>query len=293
MQYDGLIIKGIGGFYYVEAAEQIFECKAKGIFRKEKITPVAGDSVVICVRDNGQNTIEEIKTRDNILNRPPVANLKKLFIVSSTCEPNPNTLIIDRLTVIAEKNGIEPIVVFTKTDLKPSDELEKIYRLAGIKCFSVSCVTGEGVDGVKAEITDGINAFAGNTGVGKSSLLNAIDPSLVRSTGEISMKLGRGRHTTRQVELYKIGSAYVADTPGFSSLDYESGEVILKEDIQYYFREFNDYIGTCRFASSCSHIADKGCAVVQAVKNGEISESRHESYKMLYDEVKNIKEWQL
>lgn len=293
MQYDGLIIKGIGGFYYVEAAEQIFECKAKGIFRKEKITPVAGDRVAICVRDNGQNTIEEIKTRDNILNRPPVANLKKLFIVSSTCEPNPNTLIIDRLTVIAEKNGIEPIVVFTKTDLKPSDELEKIYQLAGIKCFSVSCVTGEGIDALKAEITDGINAFAGNTGVGKSSLLNAIDPSLVRSTGEISTKLGRGRHTTRQVELYKIGNAYVADTPGFSSLDYESGEVILKEDIQYYFRDFKDYIGSCKFTSSCAHIADKGCAVVEAVKNGEISESRHESYKMLYEEVKNIKEWQL
>lgn len=292
MQYEGLIIKGIGGFYYVEAAAQIFECKAKGIFRKEKITPVAGDRVVITVRDNGQNTIEEIKERKNLLSRPPVANIDKLFIVSSTCEPNPNTLIIDRLTVIAEKNNIEPVVVFTKNDLKESAELEEIYRLAGIKCYSVSCVTGEGVDRVKAEIADGISAFAGNTGVGKSSLLNAIDPAPVRSTGEISMKLGRGKHTTRQVELYKIGDAYVADTPGFSSLDFESGEVILKDDIQYYFREFNDYIGTCRF-TSCAHIADKGCSIVDAVEKGEISRSRHDSYKMLYDEVKNIKEWQL
>lgn len=292
MQYEGLIIKGIGGFYYVEAAEQIYECKAKGIFRKEKITPVAGDRVVITVRDNGQNTIEEIKDRKNLLSRPPVANLNKLFIVASTCEPNPNTLIIDRLTVIAEKNNIEPVVVLTKTDLKVADELEKIYCVAGIKCYSVSCKTGEGVDSVKAEITDGISAFAGNTGVGKSSLLNAIDPALVRSTGEISMKLGRGRHTTRQVELYKIGEAYVADTPGFSSLDFESGEVILKDDIQYYFREFNDYIGTCKF-TSCAHISDKGCSIVSAVERGEISTSRHENYKMLYDEVKNIKEWQL
>ncbi len=292
MQYEGLLIKGIGGFYYAEAADRIYECKAKGIFRKEKITPVAGDSVVITVRENGQNTIEEIKPRINILTRPPVANLKKLFIVSSTCEPNPSTLIIDRLTVIAEKNNIEPVVVFTKKDLKPSDELEKIYRLAGIKCYSVSCVTGEGIEAIKAEITEGISAFTGNTGVGKSTLLNAVDPSLVRSTGEISSKLGRGRHTTRQVELYKIGNAYVADTPGFSSLDFESGEVILKDDIQYYFKEFSDCIGKCRF-TSCSHIADKGCAVVEAVRNGEISESRHESYKMLYNEVKDIKEWQL
>ncbi|MCQ2471404.1 MAG: ribosome small subunit-dependent GTPase A [Clostridia bacterium] len=293
MQYDGLIIKGIGGFYYVEAAAQIFECKAKGIFRKEKITPVAGDRVVIEVRDNGQNTIEEIKERKNILSRPPVANIDKLFIVSATCEPNPSTLIIDRLTVIAEKNNIEPIVVFTKKDLKPSDELEEIYRLAGIKCYSVSCLTGEGTDAVKKEIDGAISAFTGNTGVGKSSLLNAIDPALVRSTGEISSKLGRGKHTTRQVELYKIGNAYVADTPGFSSLDIESGEVILKDDIQFYFREFNDYIGTCKFASNCSHIGDKGCSIVDAVNNGIISKSRHESYKMMYDEVKNIKEWQL
>lgn len=292
MQYEGLIIKGIGGFYYVEAAAEIYECKAKGIFRKEKITPCAGDRVVIEVRENGQNTIEEILERENILSRPPVANLKKLFIVSSTCEPNPSTLIIDRLTVIAEKNGIEPVVVFTKNDLKSADELISVYRLAGIKCYAVSCVTGEGVEDVKKEITDGISAFTGNTGVGKSSLLNAIDPSLVRSTGEISTKLGRGRHTTRQVELYRIEDAYVADTPGFSSLDFESGEVILKDDIQFYFKEFKDYIGTCRF-TSCSHTGDKGCSITAAVEDGKISRSRHDSYKMLYDEVKNVKEWQL
>ncbi len=201
-------------------------------------------------------------------------------------------LIIDRLTVIAEKNGIEPVVVFTKNDIKSSHELEKIYTTAGIKCYSVSCVTGEGIQQIKNEISNEISAFTGNTGVGKSSLLNAVDPSFVRSTGEISAKLGRGRHTTRQVELYKIGDAYVADTPGFSSLDFECGETILKDDIQYYFKEFNDYIGKCRF-TSCAHLCEKGCCIIDAVNRGEISTSRHESYKMLYNEVKDIKEWQL
>ncbi len=292
MQYDGIIIKGIGGFYYVEAADEVFECKAKGIFRKEKITPVVGDKVTISVQDTGYNTIEAIHERKNVLTRPPVANLDKLFIVSSTCEPNPNTLIIDRLTAIAEHNHIEPVVIFTKTDLKPCDDLIEIYRLAGIKCYAFSSVEKSPCDEIKAEIEGCTSAFTGNTGVGKSTLLNFIDPTLVRQTGEISSKLGRGRHTTRHVELYKIGSGYVADTPGFSSLDFESGELILKDDLQYCFNEFDEYIGTCKF-TSCAHVADKGCSIVQAVKDGKISESRHNSYVTLYNEVKDIKEWQL
>lgn len=292
MQYDGIIIKGIGGFYYVEAANQIFECKAKGIFRKEKITPVAGDKVTISVQETGYNSIEAIAPRKNVLARPPVANIDKLFVVSSTCEPNPNTLIIDRLTVIAEHNHIEPVVVFTKTDLKPCDELIEIYRLAGIKAYAFSSLDGSGADEIKAEIAGCTSAFTGNTGVGKSTLLNFIDPDINRETGEISSKLGRGRHTTRHVELYKIGDGYVADTPGFSSLYFESGEVILKDDLQYCFKEFDEYIGTCKF-TSCAHVNDKGCSIVEAVKNGEISESRHSSYVALYNEVKDIKEWQL
>ncbi len=292
MQYEGLIIKGIGGFYYVEAAEDIYECKAKGIFRKEKITPVAGDRVIISIRENGQNTIDEILERRNYLKRPPVANIDKLFIVSSVCEPNPNLFLIDRLTVTAEYNNIKPVVVFTKTDLKPCDDLIEIYRKAGIECFAVSCVTGENTELVKAELKGCISAFTGNTGVGKSSLLNAIDSSLELATGEISSKLGRGRHTTRHAQLYKVNGGYVADTPGFSSLDFESGEVIMKDELCFCFPEFKDYIGNCKF-TSCTHTADKGCAVVQAVNDGEIAESRHNSYKMLYEEVKNIKEWQL
>ncbi len=292
MQHEGIIIKGIGGFYYVEAANRIFECKAKGAFRKAKITPVAGDRVTISVKESGYNTVEEIHERKNVLNRPPVANLEKLFVVASTCEPNPNTLIIDRLTVIAEHNNIEPIVVFTKTDLKPCDDLIEIYRLAGIKVFSFSPENQGDIDLIKREISGCISAFTGNTGVGKSTLLNYIDPEANRETGEISQKLGRGRHTTRHVELYKIGDGYVADTPGFSSLDFESGEIILKGDLQYCFREFDDYIGLCKF-TGCAHMNDKGCSIIEAVDKGEISQSRHLSYKALYNEVKDIKEWQL
>lgn len=292
MQYEGIIIKGIGGFYYVEAANQIFECKAKGAFRKAKITPVAGDRVVISVNDTGYNSIDEILERKNVLSRPPVANLDKLFVVSSTCEPNPNTLIIDRLTVIAEHNNIEPIVVFTKTDLKPCDDLIEIYRKAGIKAFSFSPENQGDVDLIKSEISGCVSAFTGNTGVGKSTLLNFIDPDSQRETGEISQKLGRGRHTTRHVELYKISDGYVADTPGFSSLDFESSEVILKDDLQYCFREFDDYIGLCKF-TGCAHVNDKGCSILKAVEDGEISSSRHLSYVTLYNEVKDIKEWQL
>lgn len=292
MQHEGIIIKGIGGFYYVEAANQIFECKAKGAFRKAKITPVAGDRVVISVNDTGYNSIDEILERKNVLSRPPVANLDKLFVVSSTCEPNPNTLIIDRLTVIAEHNNIEPIVVFTKTDLKPCDDLIEIYRKAGIKAFSFSLENQGDVELIKSEISGCVSAFTGNTGVGKSTLLNFIDPDSQRETGEISQKLGRGRHTTRHVELYKISDGYVADTPGFSSLDFESSEVILKDDLQYCFREFDDYIGLCKF-TGCAHVNDKGCSILKAVEDGEISSSRHLSYVTLYNEVKDIKEWQL
>ncbi len=292
MQYEGIIIKGIGGFYYVEAADGIYECKAKGAFRKAKITPVAGDKVLITVNESGYNSIDSVLERKNILNRPPVANIDKLFIVSSTCEPNPNTLIIDRLTVIAVHNNIEPIVVFTKTDLKPCDDLIKIYSLAGIKCFSFSPEDKSSLEALKAEISNCTSAFTGNTGVGKSTLLNYLDPTMQRETGEISSKLGRGKHTTRHVELYKIADGYVADTPGFSSLDFESGEIILKDDLQYCFPEFDEYLGFCKF-TSCAHTADKGCAVLEAMKNGKISDSRHNSYVSLYNEVKDIKEWQL
>lgn len=290
---NGIILKGIGGFYYVKAADgQIYECKARGIFRKEKITPLAGDRVVISTDTNGKNSIEEIGERQNSFVRPPIANVDKLVIVSSTCEPKPNLLLIDRLTAVAIYKNVTPILVFTKDDLQSAEELAKIYRRAGFEAFCVSNESGEGVEEVKAALGNSICAFTGNSGVGKSSLLNRIAPDLQLETGEISTKLGRGRHTTRQVELFKIGSGYIADTPGFSSLDFDTNDLIKKDELAFCFPEFEPYFGKCKF-STCVHINDKGCCITQAVANGEISASRYESYKTMYNEVKDIKDWQL
>lgn len=289
---DGIIIKGIGGFYYVEAAGEIYECKARGVFRKSGIKPLAGDRVSISINENAENTIDEIYERCSVLQRPSVANVDRLFIVSSVCEPKPVLLIIDRLTALAVNKGIEPIVVFTKNDLEKADEYVQIYNKAGIKSFAVSCVTGEGVELVKAELENHISAFCGNSGVGKSSLLNVIDPELALKTGEISDKLGRGRHTTRHSELFKVEGGYVADTPGFSSFDTEETELILKDELPYAFKEFENYIGQCKF-TSCLHMKDKGCRIIQAVEDGDIPRSRHESYCTMMEQAKNIKEWEL
>lgn len=292
MTAEGIIVKGIGGFYYVEAANEIFECKARGVFRKEKLTPLVGDKVSITVRDDGENTVDSIMPRKNSLLRPPLANIDSLIIVASTCEPTPSTLVIDKLTVIARDKDIEPIIVFTKTDIKQPDELVEIYKKTGYKVFSVCSQTGEGVDDIVNLFTGKISAFTGNSGVGKSTLLNAIDSRLGLETAEISNKLGRGRHTTRQVELFKINGGYVADTPGFSSLDIQSGDYIPKENLAFCFKEFEPYLGKCKF-STCSHTADKGCEIIKCVESGVIAKSRHESYISMYDEAKAIKEWKL
>ncbi len=292
LQLNGTIIKGIGGFYYVEAAGQIYECKARGVFRKDKITPLVGDFVQISVDENGRNSIDSIAERRNYFNRPPISNVDNLVIVSSTCEPKPNTLIIDRLTAIAINKNVRPIIVFTKDDLKSAGEYVDIYVNSGIKVCVVSNLSGEGVEDVMNLIAGSISVFTGNSGVGKSSLLNSIAPEFKIETGEISKKLGRGRHTTRHVELFKIGNGYIADTPGFSSLDFETNDIIKKDQLADCFPEFSDYLGKCKF-TSCSHINDKGCCVVEAVKDGHIHPSRHQSYVELYNEVKNIKDWQL
>lgn len=290
---DGIIIKGIGGFYYVEAADgTIYECKARGVFRKEKITPLAGDRVEISVEENNKNSIEKILERRNYFKRPPIANVDKLVIVSSVCDPRPNLLIIDRLTAVAVFKDVEPIIVFTKDDLQSADEYVDIYTKSGFKTFAVSNETGEGVDAVKSAVEGGVSVFTGNSGVGKSSLINKMYPSLSLETGEISKKLGRGRHTTRHVELYSIGKGYIADTPGFSSLDFETNDLIKKDELAFCFPDFSDYIGSCKF-STCAHVNDKGCRLVEAVNNGDVVKSRHESYVTMFNEVKDIKDWQL
>lgn len=293
MNINGIIIKGIGGFYYVEAADGIvYECKARGVFRKEKITPLAGDRVEITVESNNKNSIDKILERRNFFKRPPIANVDTLVIVSSVCDPRPNLLIIDRLTAVASYKNVEPIIVFTKDDLQSANEFVKIYTNAGFKTFAVSNETGEGIEKVKSIIDGGVTVFTGNSGVGKSSLINRMYPDFCLETGEISRKLGRGRHTTRHVELFKVGSGYIADTPGFSSLDFETNDLIKKDELAFCFPDFTDYIGSCRF-STCAHVNDKGCSLVEAVKNGDVERTRHESYVTMYNEVKDIKDWQL
>lgn len=291
---NGRLMKGIGGFYYVETADGVFECKARGIFRKKKITPLVGDYVSITVNENAENTIDEISERKNSLVRPSLANLDQLFVVSSVIEPKFNVSVVDRIVAIAEYKNIEPVIVITKIDLDSSYEKYcDIYTNAGFKVILCDNIKGAGAEQIRSLLKDKTSAFTGNTGVGKSSLLNAIDAGLSLETGETSRKLGRGRHTTRHCELYRVAGGYVADTPGFSSLDFERGEKIMKEDLPYCFREFLPYLEKCKFQNNCSHINDKGCAVVQAVKDGAISAERHNSYTELYNEVKDIKEWEL
>ena len=292
MKIDGVILKGIGGFYYVKTAEGGFECKAKGKFRKEKISPLAGDKVTITVRNDEENTIDEIAERKNFLIRPPVANIDKLFIVVSAAKPKPNTVIIDKMTVLAEKNSITPVIVITKTDLANHEELKAIYDSTGYKVFSFSIEDLSEIDAIKDELRGCLCAFTGNSGVGKSTLINALNGELSLETGEISDKLGRGRHTTRQAEVFPVGEGLVIDTAGFSSIDFTTDNRIYAEELQYYFREFSDHIGDCRF-NGCRHLGDKGCKICQLVDEGEISLSRHESYKTIFSEVKDNKKWEV
>lgn len=289
---DGIILKGIGGFYYVETADGVFECKAKGKFRKEKIIPLAGDRVTIEVNFNAENTISEIKERKNFLKRPPVANIDQLLIVVSMRDPEPNTLVIDKMTALAEKNGIEPILVFSKTDLASAEKYIEIYKTTGYKLYTISPDDHSELDSIKAELSGKLTAFTGNSGAGKSTLINALSPDLSLDTGEISNKLKRGRHTTRQAEIFHVGDGLIIDTAGFSSIDLISNDPILKDELVNYFPEFSEYLGQCKF-TSCSHTCEKGCVICEKTDEGIISKSRHDNYVFLYNEAKNIKEWEL
>ncbi len=288
---EGIILKSIGGFYYVEASDTVYECKARGNFRKKGVKPVAGDKVIITVPDSGYCALEEVLPRRNSIIRPPLANIDTLVIVVSTCNPTPSTLVIDKMTACAVHKGIEPVIVISKSDLASSDKLKEIYSLSGIKTIEFSAVDKRGLDEIRSLLGGKVTAFIGNTGVGKSTLLNALFPNLSLETGEISVKLGRGRHTTRSVELFKSEGGYVADTPGFSTVDLERYEVIEKDDLKYAFPEFSKYLDKCRF-STCSHTCEKGCAVVEALQKGQISLFRHQSYVAMYNEVKDLKKWE-
>lgn len=287
-----MIRKAVGGIYFVETPDGlIFECKARGIFRKREISPCAGDKVTI--ESDGDWIISEINERKNSLIRPPLANLDQLIFVISTCEPAPNFTILDKFIAIAEYKGIEPFIAVTKVDLEKNNDVRNAYRLSGIPILVVDYDNPESLAKIREILSEKVSAFTGNSGVGKSTLLNRLDVGLSLETNEISKKLGRGKHTTRQVELYKLpDGGYIADTPGFSSLETNRYDIIRKEDLASCFREFSDYVGKCRF-QDCSHTKEKGCAVLEAVQNGEIAESRHSSYIAMYEEAKQIKEWEL
>ena len=290
---EGIIIKAISGFYYVRTETGIFECKARGVFRKENISPIVGDRVLFSKTSEKSGVVEEILPRKNCLVRPLIANLDKLFIVSAYENPAPNALLIDRLIAICEMAEIEPVLIFNKSDLGDFSSWASIYENAGFKVYTVSCKSGENIEAIKAEFKNCTCAFAGNSGVGKSSILSRLLPEITFATGEVSKKLGRGRHTTRTVELFVNSyGGLVADTPGFASVENDKFDLNLKENLPFLFREFEPFLNDCRF-TGCSHTAEKGCAVIAAVEKGEISKSRFESYVALYNEVKDLKPWEV
>ena len=292
-QTEGRLLQGIGGFYYVETADGIVECKARGVFRKKGESPLAGDLVSITISDDGKGMIESIAPRKNKLIRPPVANLDCLVMVSSVKDPEPNLPVLDKMIAIAEHKEIEPILVFNKTDLASADALLRLYRSAGFSALAVSAETGEGIEELRSLLSGKIAAFSGNSGVGKSSILNQLDVRLGLETAEISTVLGRGKHTTRSSVLYRQdGGGYFVDTPGFSSLDMERLEWIHKDDLPYCFREFSPYLGACKF-TSCRHLKEAGCAVLQALSEGKIAASRWETYKTMVEEAMTRADWEI
>ncbi|MDO4269627.1 MAG: ribosome small subunit-dependent GTPase A [Eubacteriales bacterium] len=291
---EGIILKGIGGFYYVDTAQGLVECHARGRFRKTVGKPIVGDRVTLEIQpEDGTGYLQEIAPRRNSLVRPAVANLDLVVVVASAAPPVTDPFLIDKVTAIAVHKQIGVLVVINKTDENPGDELYGIYRTSGIETMRVSALTGEGIDALRARIRGKVAAFAGNSGVGKSSVLNRLDVDCSAEVGAISDRIGRGKHTTRHVELHSFeGGGYIADTPGFSSFETEQMDLVLAEDLQDAFPEFVPYLGQCRF-TGCAHVKEKGCAVLAAVEAGAIAKSRHESYVKLYESVKDIKQWEL
>ena len=289
---EGRIQKALSGFYYVDTGSELLTCRARGKFRKDGISPLVGDRVEVRELGNGDGFLEKILPRRNAFARPAVANIDQLVVIASGAIPRTDPFLIDRVAAIAALKGCEVIILLNKCDLDSADELYGIYRAAGFQTLRVSAETGEGLEALKPLITGKLSAFTGNSGVGKSSLLNALDSEFHIQVGEVSDALGRGRHTTRHVELFRLScGAEIVDSPGFSSFETDELNLELKHRLPETFREFGPYLDRCRFVG-CSHTKEKGCAVLEAVRRGDIQKSRHDSYLRLYEELKPLKDWQ-
>ena len=308
----GKIMQGVGGLYTVRILAEdsslfgsLTDCRARGSFRHNNMTPLAGDNVTLLPAEasgdgKGQYVIDEITDRKNSLIRPPLANLDYIFVTMAAAAPLPVLTTVDKLICIAEFNNIEPVIVITKKELDSeyAEKLERLYRSCGFDVFSVSAVEDVGIDALQNYINEKLPsktaAFAGASGIGKSTLLNKLFPNLSLTTSEISRKIQRGRHTTRKVELFPLSDSadcgYIADTPGFSMLDFERFDFFEKDDLAGTMREFRDLIGECRY-TKCSHTKEEGCAIVEAVKDGRIPRSRHESFCELYETLKKKTKW--
>ena len=285
-------MRSISGFYDVQTVDGLITCRARGILRKAGNSPLTGDMVEITI-EQGKGMVERILPRRNSFVRPAVANVDALVVFAANVNPVTEPFLIDRVAAIAGDQEVPVYICINKCDLDPALDLERIYRNAGFRVICTSAETGEGIEQLRQLITGKLTAFTGNSGVGKSSILNRLCPELGLSTGEVSEKLGRGRHTTRHVELYKLGEdTYVADTPGFSSFDTDMMEIILKENLQYAFGDFAPYIGKCQF-HDCTHRKEPGCAVTAAVGAGGIEPTRYDSYLRLYEKASQIKQWEI
>ena len=288
----GRILRSLSGFYDVQTDGGIISCRGRGHLRRGNESPLTGDMVEITV-EKGKGMVERILPRRNHFIRPAVANVDVLVIFAANVNPVTEPYLIDRVAAIAGDQEVPVILCVNKCDLDPAVDLVRIYTNAGFKVICTSAETGEGVEELRELIRGKLTAFTGNSGVGKSSVLNRLCPELALPVGEVSEKLGRGRHTTRHVELYRLEEeTYVADTPGFSSFDTDQMEVILKENLQYAFPDFGRYIGCCQFRD-CTHRKEPGCAVTEALHNGDIEESRYDSYLRLYEKASQIKLWEL
>ena len=288
----GRILRSLSGFYDVQTSQGMVTCRGRGHLRKGPDIPLTGDIVEITV-EHGKGMVEKILPRRNRFVRPAVANVDALVVFAANVNPVTEPFLIDRVAAIAGDQEVEVYICVNKCDLDPAVDLIRIYRNAGFVVVQASAETGEGVEELRTLIRGKLTAFTGNTGVGKSSMLNRLCPTLALATGEVSEKLGRGRHTTRHVELYRLDEdTYVADTPGFSSFETDQMDVLLKENLQYAFPDFAKHIGCCQF-HDCSHRAEPGCAVRAAVESGAVEKTRYDSYLRLYEKSSQIKLWEL